>query len=172
MSSTNASKNWFLTIGFMAVVTITTLFLRIPTPTGGYFNFGDVAVVFCGLLLGKRGGAIAGGLGSAAADLLSGYAMFAPLTLVAKGLEGFICGMARGKTKFLYHILPLLGAGSIVVTYFIGECIMPQIGFASALAELPANGLQAAGGYIGGKFLFELYSKMTKDEANESTTTP
>lgn len=166
MALRNNNTKWFFTIGFMAVVTITTLFLRIPTPTGGYFNFGDVAVVFCGLLLGKRGGLIAGGVGSAIADILSGYAMFAPLTLVAKGLEGFICGIAKGKIGFLYHVLPLLGAGSIIISYFLGEWIMPQIGFASAVAELPANSLQAVGGYIGGKFLYEIYSRMTKEEEN------
>lgn len=163
----NKHTNWFLTIGFMAVVTITTLFLRIPTPTGGYFNFGDVAVVFCGLLLGKRGGLVAGGMGSAIADVLSGYAMFAPLTFIAKGIEGFVCGIAKGKKGFLYNFLPLIGSLSIILSYFLGECIMPQIGFASAVAELPANSLQAIGGYIGGKFLFELYSKMINAETDE-----
>lgn len=167
MATKNKNTNWFLTIGFMAVVTITTLFLRIPTPTGGYFNFGDVAVVFCGLLLGKRGGLIAGGFGSAIADILSGYAMFAPLTFIAKGIEGFICGIAKDKKGFIYHFLPLVGSASIIISYFLGEWIMPQIGFASAVAELPANTLQAIGGYIGGKFLFEIYSKMNKAEENE-----
>jgi uncharacterized membrane protein len=167
MATKIKSTNWFLTIAFMAVVTITTLFLRIPTPTGGYFNFGDVAVVFCGLLLGKRGGFLAGGLGSAIADILSGYAMFAPLTFIAKGIEGFICGFAKNKKKVIYHILPLIGSGSIIITYFLGEWMMPQIGFASAVAELPANTLQAIGGYIGGKFLFEIYSKMNEAEEDE-----
>lgn len=161
------NTNWYLTIGFMAIVTITTLFLRIPTPTGGYFNFGDVAVVFCGLLLGKKGGFITGGLGSAIADILSGYAMFAPLTFIAKGFEGFVCGIAKDKKGFIYHFLPLFGALSIIVSYFFGECIMPQIGFASAVAELPANTIQAIGGYIGGKFLFELYSRMIKAEIDD-----
>ena len=55
-----------------AVVALMTLFIRVPLPSRGYFNFGDVAVVFSGLVLGsmtrKRSfwwGAGAGGIGSA-----------------------------------------------------------------------------------------------------------
>ena len=163
----NKNKNWFYTIGFMAVVTVTTLFLRLPTPTGGYFNFGDVAVVFTALLLGSRSGFLAGGLGSAVADLISGYAMFAPVTFVAKGLEGFVVGIAKGKKRAFYHFLPLLGALCIVPVYFFGEWLMPQIGYPGAVAELLPNTIQAIGGYIGGKFLFEVYSRMIKTENNE-----
>ena len=56
---------WYYPVGLLVVVLMTTLFIRVPIPSKGYFNFGDVAVVFSGLLLGRRGGFIAGGLGSA-----------------------------------------------------------------------------------------------------------
>jgi len=37
----------------IVVVALMTLFVRIPLPSRGYFNFGDVAVVFSGLVLGR-----------------------------------------------------------------------------------------------------------------------
>jgi len=69
-----------LKIAFLAlttVVVLTTLFIRVPLPSRGYFNFGDVAVIFSGLVLGALGGrhgfvwgAAAGGVGSALADII------------------------------------------------------------------------------------------------------
>ena len=44
------------------------------------------------LLLGKKGGALAAGLGSALADVLGGYAAYAPWTLLIKALMAIIMG--------------------------------------------------------------------------------
>ena len=85
---------WYLSVGFTVLVMVTTLLIRIPVPGGGYFNFGDVIIVFCGLYAGKKAGMIAGGIGSALADLI-GFPIFAPVTLIAKGLLGLFAGMAK-----------------------------------------------------------------------------
>lgn len=154
---------WYSLVGFSVIVTVTTMFIRLPLPSTGYFNFGDVAVVFAGLMLGRWGGLIAGGVGSAAADILLGYAVFSPLTLLAKGTEGLLSGFAKGKKGFVYWVLPALGTLSMVAIYFIGECFMPQIKFAGAVAELIPNLIQATGGYIGGKLLFEIYNRIATD---------
>ena len=45
------------------------------------------------LLLGKKGGAAASGLGSALADLMGGYAAYAPWTFIIKGAMAFIMGV-------------------------------------------------------------------------------
>jgi len=85
---------WYYWVGLTVAVTVITYLIKIPLPSKGYFNFGDIAVVFSGLFLGWRGGAVAGGIGSALADIVGGFAVFSPLTLLAKGLEGMICGFA------------------------------------------------------------------------------
>ncbi|MEJ5242775.1 MAG: ECF transporter S component, partial [Desulfomicrobiaceae bacterium] len=89
-----------LTLTLTILVCLTTLFVRVPLPSRGYFNVGDVAVVFAGLVLGTVArrrplvwGALAAGLGSAAADVFGGFALFAPLTLIAKGLEGALAAL-------------------------------------------------------------------------------
>jgi len=50
------------------------------------------------LLFGPIVGGIAGGLGSMLADLILGYAHYAPATLVIKGFEGVVVGFLGGRT--------------------------------------------------------------------------
>lgn len=156
---------WYSVVGVTVVVLVTTLFIRVPLPSKGYFNFGDVAVVFAGLFLGRKFGALAGGLGSALADVIGGFAIFAPLTFIAKGLEGLLSGFAREKTGLQYHLFPLLGSLCMAAAYFLGETVMPQVGLAGAIAEIVPNLIQAGGGYVGGKLLFEMYSRMFEKRA-------
>ena len=50
-------KNPYIALpALTVVVALMTLFVRIPLPSRGYFNFGDVAVVFSGLVLGQLAG--------------------------------------------------------------------------------------------------------------------
>jgi uncharacterized membrane protein len=144
---------WYYLVGLSIAVMVITMLIKIPLPSKGYFNFGDIAVVFSGLFLGWRGGALAGGIGSALADVLGGFPLFAPITLIAKGLEGLLSGFAKGRTGFLFFLFPALGVLCMVAVYFVGEIFMPQIGIGGAIAELPSNFIQAGGGYIGGMAL-------------------
>ena len=157
-------------IALIVVVGLITLFIRIPLPSRGYFNFGDVAVVFSGLVLGgivKRNrfwwGATAGGIGSALADILGGFAMFAPITLIAKGAEGGLCAIASGKQKFVRLVFLLIGGGAMVISYFVAEALMPNIGLQGAVSELIPNLIQASGGIAGGLLTFTAYSRIVGD---------
>jgi uncharacterized membrane protein len=78
------------------------------SPTKGYFNLGETMVFFSALAIGWREGAICGGIGSAAADILLGSGIYAPITALAKGAEGFIAGVL-GRLKGGAHWGPLLG---------------------------------------------------------------
>ncbi len=169
----------FLVILLAGATAALTVVVRVPIPgTGGYFNFGDIAVVFCGLFLGKKFGALAGGLGSALADVIGGFFIFAPITLIAKGLEGFIAGIISEKrfarlpldTVFspaeekksrkqirinLVTIALLFFAGFTMVTvYFVSELFIPGGGLGAAVSEVPFNIIQAVSGAVGGYFVF------------------
>jgi uncharacterized membrane protein len=146
------------------VVALMTLFVRIPLPSRGYFNFGDVAVVFSGLVLGRLAqnrrffwGAAAGGIGSALADVIGGFGMFAPITLAAKGFEGGLCALASGKPRYARWIFLLLGGVSMVAGYFIAEALMPNIGLQGAVSEVVPNLIQAGGGIAGGTLTYTAY---------------
>jgi uncharacterized membrane protein len=132
-----------------ALVAIGTLVVQIPNAMGGYFNVGDVMIFVSSLTFNPLVGGVAGGLGSAIADMLLGYAFFAPFTLVIKGLEGSIAGFVRNKKNVYRDILAVVIAGAEMITgYFVVEFFLWGIG--SALAEIPTNIAQiAVGGLIG-----------------------
>ena len=88
------SNRRLVTAAMMAAMTvIATMVITIPTAGGGYVNIGDALVILSGWLLGGPYGALAAGIGSALADVLSGYAVYAPATFVIKALMGFIVGL-------------------------------------------------------------------------------
>ncbi|MCU0860514.1 MAG: ECF transporter S component [Thermoplasmata archaeon] len=121
------------------------------SPTKGYFNLGESMVFFSALFFGFRAGAICGGVGSAAADLLLGSAVFAPITLVAKGLEGAVAGILGKNGKTYAIVLGIaVGGACMVTTYFLAEWLVLDLGFGKAIAEVPINIAQVAlGGTIG-----------------------
>ena len=135
----------------IALTAVFTLLIKIPTPARGYVNLSDVAITFAGLIFGPWVGMVAGGVGTALADLLAGFAPFAPLSLVAHGVEGFLIGwLGRGKrTVGGMAIAWLAGSVAMVSIYLVGEGLF-YTGWAPALAELPMNAFQAVvGGIIG-----------------------
>lgn len=87
---------WVERIGLSAVMTalvFAATMLQVQTPiTRGYLNLGDSMIFVAAFLGGPYTGFIAGSIGSALADIVSGYGYYAPGTFVIKGLEGFIAG--------------------------------------------------------------------------------
>ena len=77
---------------FTAFAAAATALIRIPYGIG-YINFGDAVVMIASVILGPVGGAVVGGLGPAAADLATGYIVYAPFTAAVKAAEGILCGL-------------------------------------------------------------------------------
>lgn len=75
---------------FTALVTSSTLILRVPVVPYGYINLGDVAVLFSSLVLPMRYAMFAASIGSALADLLAGAAEYTIFTLFIKAAEVMI----------------------------------------------------------------------------------
>jgi ABC-type transport system substrate-binding protein/uncharacterized membrane protein len=106
----------------------------------GDLNLGDAVVILVGYRLGKAGGFIVGAGGSAFADILNGYFLFAVVTFIAKGLEGLCAGFQKQSSVVL--------AGSIMIaSYFVGEGLYySDWGFAKAM--FPINAIQGLLGMI------------------------
>ena len=130
-----------------ALTTVVTMIFFPFAPTGGFFNFGDAIVQTTALIYGPIVGAVAGGIGSALADVLLGYGVFAPYTLIIKGLEGFLVGYIGGpqndpsKTRLI--IAWIFGGLTIVVGYWFAEAFIMGLGIAAANAEIIINVPQA-----------------------------
>jgi len=139
-----------LIVVMTALVAVGTLIIRIPNPMGGYFNVGDVMIFVAALTFNPLIGGIAGGLGSAIADII-GFPLFAIPTLIIKGLEGLIASLITNKKSFFRDVLAVVAAGTeMVIGYFLVELYVLQWGLGGALAEVPANITQIIiGGLVG-----------------------
>ena len=56
-----------------ALACAATMVIRVPSPTGGYLNLGDTAVLLGAFLLGPWLGALAGGVGAACFSLFDPF---------------------------------------------------------------------------------------------------
>lgn len=74
------AKHLSFTAVLAALCCVSTVFFVVPLPASGYFNMGDVFVLLSGWLLGPLYGAAAAGLGTMLADVVGGYASYAPAT--------------------------------------------------------------------------------------------
>lgn len=120
----------------MAATAALTVLISIPFPlTRGYFNLGDAMVMLSGLLLGARLGGMAGGVGSAIADVVLGYPFYAPLTLLIKGTEGFLAGLIGHNRSFRFRLVGVVVAAiAMLLGYFSVET--PLYGIGPAILEL------------------------------------
>jgi uncharacterized membrane protein len=139
-----------------ALTAVFTYMVRIPIArTGGYLNLGDVIIYFTAFTFGPVSALIAGGLGTAITDLISGYSQWAPISLLAHGLQGLVAGLIasisrRGKpSTFNPFWLIAAVAGTVVMAggYLVAQILM--LGPGAALFELPWNLLQNLIGVAG-----------------------
>ena len=145
-----------LTAMFAALVCVSTIVIQIPSPVGGYVNLGDALVLMSAFLLGPIYGGAAAGIGSALADLITGYAYYAPGTLVIKLLIAVVAALVNRtmsasvphmKQPLRYAIASVPGETIMVVGYLLYAWFCLSRG-ASALASVPGNLAQAAAGII------------------------
>lgn len=155
-------KKLVMTALFAALACVATMSIRIPTPgTNGYIHPGDAVVILSGIILGPACGLLAGGIGSALADLLGGYFVYVPITFAIKGLialiSGFIFRKAGKTAKARCIAVVLCGITDIVVVaggYFLCESLL--YGVAGAAGSVPANIVQGLGGLIFSSVLYPI----------------
>ncbi|HQG32280.1 MAG TPA: ECF transporter S component [Deltaproteobacteria bacterium] len=151
---------------FIALVAVSTMIIRVPIPqTNGYMNLGDSMVLLSALFFGPVGGFIAGGIGSALADILGGYPQWALWTLFIKGIEALliiaamsILGARKDRVSFRLVIGFIAATAWMVLGYFIAESIMYDQ--KAALAEVPANILQALGSVVLATLLLPVFHRI------------
>lgn len=137
----------------IALVTIGTMLFQIPvSATQGYIHLGDSMILLAAVFFGARYGAIAGGFGSALADILTGYSHWAPFTFLIKGIMGYLVGrlVAHGEEKFIgvRNIgATVLGIAWMVFGYYISGGILHG-SFGVALTSIPENIIQGIAGTV------------------------
>lgn len=142
---------------------IATMIIRIPSPLKGYLNLGDCVVLLSGWLLPPAYGFASAGIGSALADLFSGYAYYAPATFVIKGIMAVTAHFCfKAMHNKLGNTASRIIGGTLaeiemVMGYFVFEGFL--YGFVPSAVNIPANAVQGIAGIIVGLVLVRIFEK-------------
>ena len=146
-----------------ALICVATMIIKIPSPLKGYLNLGDCVVLTAGWMLSPGYGFLAAGIGSALADIFSGYIAYAPATFVIKGLMAIISfyGYKFLNTKLKKAAARIVSGAvaetTMVLGYFVFEGFL--YGFVPSMVNIPANAVQGAAGLIIGAVLIKIFEK-------------
>ena len=148
---------------FAALICVATMVVKIPSPLKGYINLGDCMVLVSAFLLPPVYSFFAAALGSALADIFSGYFVYAPATFIIKGLVAlsafFVFRMLSKKTKEeVAEIFSGIVAETImVIGYYIFEGFM--YGFVASAVNILPNVFQGVAGIVLGVILIKIFRK-------------
>lgn len=152
--SMNRTRKLMTASMLTALTCLATMVIKIPSPLQGYLNLGDCVVLCCGWVLGPVYGFWAAGMGSGLADLLSGYALYAPATFLIKGAMAAAAWVIWHKLEGKSGSRLLSGVCAellMIGGYLAFESVL--YGFGPALVNVPANGMQGLAGLILGVLL-------------------
>lgn len=170
---------------FTALICVATMVIQIPAPIVGFLNLGDCFVLVAAWILGPWYGFVAGGIGSALADLLTGFAQYIPATLIIKGLMAVAAALlvhaffkksdavrpkaqqdvaqqrrTGGKSRLPGFVVSGLAAEMIMVWgYYLFEAVILQYGWIPTLANIPSNCVQGVFGLVLGVVLIQVIVK-------------
>ena len=145
-----------ITSMLVALVFVATVFINIRLPiaaNGGLVHLGTAMLFIASILFGPKKGAIAGAVGMGLFDLVGGWLVWAPITIIARGIQGYIVGKIawskgrKGDSIALNITATIVSIPFMVAVYYIGEAIM----FSSwivPLASIPGDLVQNALGII------------------------
>lgn len=140
-----------------ALCCVATMVISIPSPpTGGYVNLGDCFVLLSGWMLGAGYGFAAAGIGSALADIILGYGIYAPGTFLIKGAMALVAALLfritrrENKWDYLRRLLSALVAEVVMVAgYYVYEALfIVDGGWIVSLEGIPGNVVQGIVGII------------------------
>jgi uncharacterized repeat protein (TIGR04002 family) len=141
-------KNLTYTSILAALIFVSTSFLSIPLPLMGYVHLGDGFVFLSAAILPTPFAIAAAIIGAGAADLMAGYALYIPATLLIKALMTLF---VTSKGEKITSAKNLLGAfiASIVnaLGYYIYEVIIMK-SFVAPAASIPLNFAQSLCGFV------------------------
>ncbi|MBQ2253082.1 MAG: ECF transporter S component [Clostridia bacterium] len=158
----NTTKKTVIAALLAALCCVATMVVKIPSPLNGYLNLGDCIVLICGWALSPAYGFLAAGLGSALADLFSGYIVYAPATFFIKGAMALTAYFLMRKLKTKKTPTRLIGGVLaeilMILGYFVFEGFL--YGFIPSAVNIPANAVQGVAGIVLGLVLMQLFDKI------------
>lgn len=169
MENKHLANNYSKTLGLVqvalmaAMICVATMMIKVPTSIG-FTHIGDSMVFLSVFVLGKRKAVAASAIGMCMADILSGYAYYAPFTLIIKAIMALIAASIAYRGEYhgdnvlnnvlacvvagLWMVVAYFFAGSFISTYMLFKTGSFYQGMIMAVPELSGNLIQAAVGMI------------------------
>ena len=123
---------------FTALVFVVTAYLHIPT-INGYIHVGDGLIYLAACLLPCQYAILVGAVGALLADCLTGFAIWAPGSVIIKALTVLLFTNKGKKIMSLHNCLVLLPAALVcAVGYYLYESLI-YMNFVSSLVGIPAS---------------------------------
>ena len=136
----NMDTKEIVLMGLMiALIWIAGSIIKIPS-LGGFVHIGDCMVFLSVIVLGKKKGAVTSAIGMFLVDVLGGYYLWAPFTIVKKGAMAYIAGsilerMEEKYSKSISYVVSFLISGIFMVVAYFGAGII-MAGFLTEKAGL------------------------------------
>ena len=155
-NSRKKTFNLILTSMLIALVFVATLLLNIKLPitaNGGLVHLGTAMLFIAAFLFGPKKAAIAGAVGMGLFDLVSGWTLWAPFTIVARGLQGYIVGKiawsnGRNGNSVAFNLLgAIVSVPVMLAVYYLCEGILYN-NWIAPVASIPGNIVQNVVGIL------------------------
>ncbi|MFS0690119.1 ECF transporter S component [Sporosarcina sp. 179-K 8C2 HS] len=138
-----------LTAILATLVLVSTMFINIKLPIGqgGLIHLGTAMLFIIAILFGPKKGALAGAIGMGLFDIFGGWLIWAPTTIVARALQGYIVGKIawsngrRGDSIKLNIVGAIASMPVMLAVYYVGQGIMYN-NWVAPLASIPGDIIQ------------------------------
>lgn len=131
--STSLHIRAIVQMGLLSALTFVAAWaIHIPYGNGGVIHLGDSMIFLTAVVFGRKYAAVSGAIGMAMFDILSGFSIWVPYTLVIKAGMGLIAGslanMGGSKgSSVVKNALGMLLAGIwMIFGYYVAEAIITR----------------------------------------------
>jgi uncharacterized membrane protein len=127
--------------------------IKLPFGQGGLIHLGTSMLFIAAILFGPKKGALAGAIGMGLFDILGGWAIWAPITIISRVLQGLIVGKIawskghRGDNVGLNILAAVASMPVMMAVYYIGQGIMYN-NWIAPLASVPGDIIQNVVGLL------------------------
>ncbi|WP_077600832.1 ECF transporter S component [Oceanobacillus sojae] len=150
------TQDLIITSMLIALIFISTAFLNFRLPiaaNGGLVHMGTAMLFIASILFGPKKGALAGAIGMGLFDMIGGWLLWTPITIIARGLQGYIVGKIawfqgrKGNSITLNMTATIVSVPFMIAIYYIGESIIYG-NWITPLASIPGDVVQSVLGIL------------------------
>lgn len=155
-SSNAKTYDLIITSMLIALVFVATMLLNIKLPisaNGGLVHLGTGMLFIVSILFGPKKGAIAGAVGMGLFDLVAGWTLWAPITFLTRGLQGYLVGKIawsngrKGNHFGMNLVAIIVSTPPMLAGYYVGEAMIFKSWIIPA-ASIPGDLVQTVIGLL------------------------